>query len=257
MAMVISMRSSGKETAVTNFFENTGSSHGSGVFVCECEPVRAHRCGHRLQQSEFCGLGWRWRSRCVHRQGQRRHVRFFENTGTSSSAPAFSAARDESVRAHGCGGFYSSPSFADVDGDGDLDAFIGERYGATYFFENIDPVAPLELTVSLWLEGPVAFASMITALSADLPETDPYFGTASVAANFFTSDPTGQQVVDWIWLELRTGDPTTPPMTTVASTAALLLADGSVVASDGTSVPPSRSLRAATTWSLGTVTMSR
>ena len=33
-------------------------------------------------------------------------------------------------------GFYSSPSFADVDGDGDLDAFIGNGNGETRFFEN-------------------------------------------------------------------------------------------------------------------------
>jgi len=30
----------------------------------------------------------------------------------------------------------SSPVFADLDGDGDLDAFIGERYGNTFFFQN-------------------------------------------------------------------------------------------------------------------------
>jgi hypothetical protein len=33
-------------------------------------------------------------------------------------------------------GYQSAPTFADLDGDGDLDAFIGERYGDTFFFEN-------------------------------------------------------------------------------------------------------------------------
>ena len=34
-------------------------------------------------------------------------------------------------------GGYSTPSFADIDGDGDLDAFIGERYGTILYFQNI------------------------------------------------------------------------------------------------------------------------
>ena len=32
---------------------------------------------------------------------------------------------------------YSAPTFADIDGDGDLDAFIGERYGTILYFQNI------------------------------------------------------------------------------------------------------------------------
>jgi hypothetical protein len=59
---------------------------------------------------------------------------FFENTG-SSTAPAFAAA---STNPFGLAdvGFSSSPTFADLDGDGDLDAFIGEDFGDTFYFEN-------------------------------------------------------------------------------------------------------------------------
>ena len=35
-------------------------------------------------------------------------------------------------------GSYSSPVFVDIDGDGDLDAFIGERFGGIRYFENTD-----------------------------------------------------------------------------------------------------------------------
>ena len=33
-------------------------------------------------------------------------------------------------------GYYSSPTFADIDNDGDLDAFVGEKNGNTLFFRN-------------------------------------------------------------------------------------------------------------------------
>ncbi|MES2942554.1 MAG: Ig-like domain-containing protein [Pseudomonadota bacterium] len=58
----------------------------------------------------------------------------FLNTGSASS-PAFDAPL---TNPYGLGdvGYYASPSFADIDGDGDLDAFIGERYGNTLAFLN-------------------------------------------------------------------------------------------------------------------------
>ena len=59
---------------------------------------------------------------------------FFANTG-SSSAPAFSTPVTNPFGLTDVGAF-SSPSLADIDGDGDLDAFIGRRDGTTRFFEN-------------------------------------------------------------------------------------------------------------------------
>lgn len=35
-------------------------------------------------------------------------------------------------------GFISTPRFADVDGDGDLDAFVGERYGTVKYYRNTE-----------------------------------------------------------------------------------------------------------------------
>ena len=59
---------------------------------------------------------------------------FFANTGTAS-APAFAAPSSNPFGLADVGSS-ASPAFADLDGDGDLDAFVGEQSGNTILFEN-------------------------------------------------------------------------------------------------------------------------
>ncbi|MBW4532174.1 MAG: VCBS repeat-containing protein [Aphanothece saxicola GSE-SYN-MK-01-06B] len=66
-------------------------------------------------------------------------IQFFRNTATPGSAiPAFSL---ESINPFGLPdvGFDASPTFVDIDGDADLDAFIGDRGGFLAFFRNTAP----------------------------------------------------------------------------------------------------------------------
>ena len=53
------------------------------------------------------------------------NLNYFENTG-SATAPAFTARTGAANPFNGVDvGYYSTPSFADLDGDGDLDAVVG------------------------------------------------------------------------------------------------------------------------------------
>jgi uncharacterized protein (DUF2141 family) len=60
---------------------------------------------------------------------------FFANTGSATSA-AFAASVTNPFGLQDVGS-YASPAFADIDGDGDLDTFVGNADGDTVFFENL------------------------------------------------------------------------------------------------------------------------
>jgi hypothetical protein len=65
-------------------------------------------------------------------------IKYYQNTGSNRS-PRFSQSTANPLNEVEAGDgefFFSTPSFADLDGDGDLDAFLGDYYGRTRYYKN-------------------------------------------------------------------------------------------------------------------------
>ena len=93
-------------------------------------------------------------------------TRFFRNTGTATAPSFVSAAVPSGLNGVGSN---SAPTFADIDNDGDLDAFVGASDGTTRFFRNTGTAAApaFVLQASNFGLGDVGFNASPTLVDID------------------------------------------------------------------------------------------
>jgi FG-GAP-like repeat len=120
-------------------------------------------------------------------------LRYFENTG-SATAPAFTERTGVANPFDGAGfdvGLNSAPSFADLDGDGDLDAVVGTGDGILRYFENIGSALAPAFTEQTGLANPfngVDVGDSSTPSLADLDrdgDLDAVVGTGDGILRYF------------------------------------------------------------------------
>ncbi len=127
---------------------------------------------------------------------------FYENTGTAA-APAFVQQTGTSNPFDGIDvGFYAKPTLVDLDGDGDLDAVVGNRYGFVRAFENTGTAtAPVfvELTGPANPFDSIVKDSQSTPALGDLDgDGDPDLlvgGNSGQLFSFLNTTPAGVQIV--------------------------------------------------------------
>ncbi len=117
---------------------------------------------------------------------------FFSNTGTASS-PAFAAVITNPFGLTNVGS-YASPTFVDIDGDGDLDAFVGSENGNTLFFLNTSTVNNIATTVgnvtSITADGSYKAGDVVvvTVQFSDMVNVATTGGTPSLTLETGTTD---------------------------------------------------------------------
>ena len=168
-----------------HFFENTGDANNPTFATASENPFGFTNIGEKASPSfaDLDGDG----DLDAFVGGEDANVHFFENTGDARN-PTFATV---SVNPFGLESFTLSyaPTFVDLDGDGDLDAFIGRGTGDVFYFENIgDANNPTFASIEVGPFGLEGVNSYSNPAFADLDgdgDLDALIGEDGVGCKYF------------------------------------------------------------------------
>ncbi|GAB5522813.1 MAG: hypothetical protein Roseis2KO_06850 [Roseivirga sp.] len=108
---------------------------------------------------------------------------------------------------------------------------VGTSYGSVQTFNTANPI----FAVSAFLEGAYNGSQLTTTLNSSIPSNQPYNFNGHAASE--TAGTMPSNAVDWVLAELREASSVSTALnsTKVGSAAGLLMSDGSIKATDGTS----------------------
>jgi len=128
----------GDEYGIIRFYENTGNPYSPGFAAPQDLPFGLDTCEGYIFP-DFVDIDNDGDYDLF--VGEDNNIKFFENTGIPQS-PAFAVPQDLPFGLQSPYE-YGFPCFADIDNDGDFDAFIGEYYGHIKYYENTgSPTVP-------------------------------------------------------------------------------------------------------------------
>ena len=99
-------------------------------------------------------------------------ITYYKNTGTATS-PAFTVQAGGSNPLNSVAvGYFSTPTFVDIDGDGDMDVFIGSYYGDITYYKNTGSAASPVFAVQTGPSNPFTSISIGTFTAPTFVDID-------------------------------------------------------------------------------------